>query len=123
MSRLLHQIIIDHFQSLSYFKSLFFVFSLFHLKLRTSTITKRYLVNVIIQVCFLSGTLALGATKGLTKKQAMENNMLNFEDLENLKLAEDLAKTCFEMYSVTSTGLAPEIAYFHTEVSRSSYLL
>ncbi|XP_061374312.1 mannosyl-oligosaccharide 1,2-alpha-mannosidase MNS3 isoform X2 [Gastrolobium bilobum] len=66
-------------------------------------------------VCFLPGTLALGATKGLTKKQAMENNMLNFEDLENLKLAEDLAKTCFEMYSVTSTGLAPEIAYFHTE--------
>ncbi|CAL5183764.1 unnamed protein product [Lathyrus oleraceus] len=66
-------------------------------------------------VCFLSGTLALGATKGLTKKQAMENNMLNFEDLENLKLAEDLAKTCFEMYSVTSTGLAPEIAYFHTK--------
>jgi mannosyl-oligosaccharide alpha-1,2-mannosidase len=66
-------------------------------------------------VCFLSGTLALGATKGLTKKQAMANNMLNFEDLENLKLAEDLAKTCFEMYSVTSTGLAPEIAYFHTQ--------
>lgn len=66
-------------------------------------------------VCFLSGTLALGATKGLTKKQAMENNMLNFEDLENLKLAEDLAKTCFEMYSVTSTGLAPEIAYFRTK--------
>ncbi|XP_027186468.1 mannosyl-oligosaccharide 1,2-alpha-mannosidase MNS3 isoform X2 [Cicer arietinum] len=66
-------------------------------------------------VCFLPGTLALGATKGLTKKQAMGNNMLNLEDLENLKLAEDLAKTCFEMYSVTSTGLAPEIAYFHTE--------
>ncbi|XP_027364346.1 mannosyl-oligosaccharide 1,2-alpha-mannosidase MNS3 [Abrus precatorius] len=66
-------------------------------------------------VCFLPGTLALGATKGLTKKQAMENNMLNFEDLENLKLAEDLAKTCFEMYAVTSIGLAPEIAYFHTE--------
>ncbi|KAG2395867.1 hypothetical protein LR48_Vigan09g224600 [Vigna angularis] len=66
-------------------------------------------------VCFLPGTLALGATKGLTKKQAMKNNMLNFEDLENLKLAEDLTKTCFEMYAVTSTGLAPEIAYFHTE--------
>ncbi|KAI4295428.1 hypothetical protein L6164_035487 [Bauhinia variegata] len=66
-------------------------------------------------VCFLPGTLALGATKGLRKEKAMKNNMLNFEDLENLKLAEDLAKTCFEMYSVTSTGLAPEIAYFHTE--------
>ncbi|KAJ7968933.1 alpha-1,2-Mannosidase [Quillaja saponaria] len=66
-------------------------------------------------VCFLPGTLALGATKGITKENAMRNNMLNFEDLENLKLAEDLAKTCFEMYAVTSTGLAPEIAYFHTE--------
>ncbi|XP_059435673.1 mannosyl-oligosaccharide 1,2-alpha-mannosidase MNS3 [Corylus avellana] len=66
-------------------------------------------------VCFLPGTLALGATKGITKEKAMSNNLLKFEDLENLKLAEDLAKTCFEMYSVTSTGLAPEIAYFHTE--------
>ncbi|KAI9070577.1 hypothetical protein K1719_047457 [Acacia pycnantha] len=66
-------------------------------------------------VCFLPGTLALGATKGLTKEKAMLNNALSFEDIENLKLAEDLAKTCFEMYSVTSTGLAPEIAYFHTE--------
>ncbi|KAK3205172.1 hypothetical protein Dsin_019218 [Dipteronia sinensis] len=66
-------------------------------------------------VCFLPGTLALGATKGITKERAMKDNLLTFEDLENLKLAEDLAKTCFEMYSVTSTGLAPEIAYFHTE--------
>ncbi|KAG2689021.1 hypothetical protein I3760_09G120500 [Carya illinoinensis] len=65
-------------------------------------------------VCFLPGVLALGATKGITKEKAMRDNLLNFEDLENLKLAEDLAKTCYEMYSVTSTGLAPEIAYFHT---------
>lgn len=70
----------------------------------------------VLQVCFLPGALALGATKGITKEKAMLNNLLTFEDLENLKLAEDLAKTCFEMYSVTSTGLAPEIAYFHTEV-------
>nr|GMD86600.1 mannosyl-oligosaccharide 1,2-alpha-mannosidase MNS3 [Ipomoea batatas] len=66
-------------------------------------------------VCFLPGTLAIGATKGLTKEKAMRENLLNFEDLENLKLAEDLAKTCVEMYSVTSTGLAPEIAYFNME--------
>lgn len=66
-------------------------------------------------VCFLPGTLALGATKGITKEKAMKDNLLTFEDLENLKLAEDLAKTCFEMYSVTSTGLSPEIAYFHTQ--------
>ncbi|GMI72341.1 alpha-mannosidase 3 [Hibiscus trionum] len=67
-------------------------------------------------VCFLPGTLALGATKGITKEKAMKDNLLTFEDLENLRLAEDLAKTCFEMYSVTATGLAPEIAYFHTKV-------
>lgn len=66
-------------------------------------------------VCFLPGTLALGATKGLTKSKATKENLLSFEDLENLRLAEELAKTCFEMYSVTSTGLAPEIAYFHIE--------
>lgn len=68
-------------------------------------------------VCFLSGTLALGATKGITKEKAMKDNKLSHEDLENLKLAEDLAKTCYEMYSVTATGLAPEIAYFHIEES------
>lgn len=66
-------------------------------------------------VCFLPGALALGATNGLVKEKAMRENLLNFKDLENLKLAEDLAKTCFEMYSVTSTGLAPEIVYFKTE--------
>ena len=52
----------------------------------------------------------------------MEENLLTFEDLENLKLAEDLAKTCYEMYSVTSTGLSPEIAYFNSEVSCFLYL-
>ncbi|XP_044967709.1 mannosyl-oligosaccharide 1,2-alpha-mannosidase MNS3 isoform X2 [Hordeum vulgare subsp. vulgare] len=66
-------------------------------------------------VCFLPGTLALGATKGITKKKALESNLLTNEDIENLQLAEDLAKTCVEMYFVTSTGLAPEIAYFHIE--------
>lgn len=70
----------------------------------------------------MAGTLALGATKGITKEKALRDNLLNFEDLENLKLAEDLAETCFQMYSVTSTGLAPEIAYFHTEVSLHSVI-
>ncbi|CAN6446383.1 unnamed protein product [Victoria cruziana] len=66
-------------------------------------------------VCFLPGALALGATKGLTKKKAMDGNLLTIDDLENLKLAEELATTCNAMYSVTATGLAPEIAYFHVE--------
>uniref|UniRef100_A0A1D1XZ94 alpha-1,2-Mannosidase n=1 Tax=Anthurium amnicola TaxID=1678845 RepID=A0A1D1XZ94_9ARAE len=66
-------------------------------------------------VCFLPGTLALGATKGITRRRALEKKLLTTDDVKNLELAEDLAKTCFEMYSVTSTGLAPEIAYFHIE--------
>ena len=53
----------------------------------------------------------------------MRESLLSFDDLENLKLAEDLAKTCFEMYEVTSTGLAPEIAYFHTEVGSIVYII
>eukprot|EP00249_Psilotum_nudum_P017275 c26246_g1_i1 orf=480-2450(-) len=65
-------------------------------------------------VCFLAGNLALGATRGLTKQQALENGLLGEHDMENLQLAEDLARTCYEMYSVTATGLAPEIAYFNT---------
>eukprot|EP00252_Welwitschia_mirabilis_P005235 TRINITY_DN1572_c0_g3_i1.p1 TRINITY_DN1572_c0_g3~~TRINITY_DN1572_c0_g3_i1.p1 ORF type:complete len:649 (-),score=109.82 TRINITY_DN1572_c0_g3_i1:342-2288(-) len=66
-------------------------------------------------VCFLPGILALGATRGLTKQMAMEKGLMDIEDIENMKLAEDLAKTCHEMYVVTSTGLAPEIAHFQTK--------
>lgn len=71
-------------------------------------------------VCFLPGALALGATKGLTKDKAVKESILTFEDLENLKLAEDLTKTCVEMYSVTSTGLASEIVYFNIEGNSES---
>lgn len=71
-------------------------------------------------VCFLPGALALGATKGITKEKAMKESKLTFEDLQNLKLAEDLARTCVEIYSVTSTGLAPEIVYFNMEGNSES---
>jgi mannosyl-oligosaccharide alpha-1,2-mannosidase len=67
-------------------------------------------------VCFLAGNLALGATKGLTKQQAIDKGIFDAHDAENFQLAEDLAKTCYEMYVVTATGLAPEIAYFHLDV-------
>lgn len=67
-------------------------------------------------VCFLAGNLALGATRGLTIKEAMEKDLLSVSDLEDLKLAEELGRTCYEMYNVTATGLAPEIAYFNTDI-------
>ncbi|KAI5055411.1 hypothetical protein GOP47_0028932 [Adiantum capillus-veneris] len=66
-------------------------------------------------VCFLAGNLALGATRGLIKQEAMDKGLFDAQDVENFQLAEDLAKTCYEMYSVTATGLAPEIAYFHMD--------
>ncbi|UXI15829.1 hypothetical protein NH340_JMT01772 [Sarcoptes scabiei] len=59
-------------------------------------------------VCFLSGTLALSYYHGFNLSRA-ENNRTYIEHLE---LAEDLARTCYHMYNLTETGLAPEIGYF-----------
>ena len=50
-------------------------------------------------VCYLAGTLALGAHNG-----APENH---------LKIAKDLAYTCYQMYERMATGLSPEIVYFN----------
>ncbi|KAL3684934.1 hypothetical protein R1sor_002956 [Riccia sorocarpa] len=66
-------------------------------------------------VCFLAGTLALGATRGMTKDQALRRGFMSERDLHDLKLAEDLCHTCYQMYAVTATGLAPEIVYFNMD--------
>lgn len=68
-------------------------------------------------VCFMPGTIALAVTGGETVEQAkarLGSQWTSKQD-ENLKLAEELMKTCWGMYKVTPTGLAPEIAYFHTD--------
>ncbi|KAL6465303.1 hypothetical protein MHYP_G00254360 [Metynnis hypsauchen] len=49
-------------------------------------------------VCFLPGTLALGAHHGLAA--------------EHMELAQQLMETCYQMYTQMETGLAPEIAHF-----------
>uniref|UniRef100_A0AAR2KLP3 alpha-1,2-Mannosidase n=1 Tax=Pygocentrus nattereri TaxID=42514 RepID=A0AAR2KLP3_PYGNA len=49
-------------------------------------------------VCFLPGTLALGAHHGLAT--------------EHMELAQQLMETCYQMYTQMETGLAPEIAHF-----------
>ncbi|CAN9504766.1 unnamed protein product [Ophioblennius macclurei] len=49
-------------------------------------------------VCFLPGTLALGAHNGLSG--------------EHMDLAERLMETCHQMYKQMETGLSPEIAHF-----------
>jgi len=49
--------------------------------------------------CFLPGTLALGVIHGL--------------DPSHRQMAEELMKTCYEMYRSTPTGLSPEVAVFN----------
>jgi hypothetical protein len=66
-------------------------------------------------VCFLPGTIALGATGGLTITAARKlTRFWTKEKEEEMKLATELTKTCWGMYAVTETGLAPEITYFET---------
>ncbi|CAH2316853.1 endoplasmic reticulum mannosyl-oligosaccharide 1,2-alpha-mannosidase [Pelobates cultripes] len=50
-------------------------------------------------VCFLPGTLALGAHNGLTAG--------------HMDIATALMDTCYQMYKQMETGLSPEISHFH----------
>ena len=63
-------------------------------------------------VCFLSGSIALGATDGLTEAEARRLPSWNAEKVRQMQLARELTKTCWGMYKVTDTGIAPEIAWF-----------
>ncbi|KAI1498313.1 glycoside hydrolase family 47 protein [Biscogniauxia marginata] len=63
-------------------------------------------------VCFLPGSIALGATRGHTLTEARRMPDWDSDKEEQIQLARDLMKTCWGMYAVTKTGLAPEIAWF-----------
>ncbi|XP_054896499.1 endoplasmic reticulum mannosyl-oligosaccharide 1,2-alpha-mannosidase [Poeciliopsis prolifica] len=54
-------------------------------------------------VCFLPGTLALGAHNGLPP--------------DHMDLAQQLMETCHQMYKQMETGLSPEIAHFNMQGS------
>ncbi|KAK7717031.1 mannosyl-oligosaccharide alpha-1,2-mannosidase [Botryosphaeria dothidea] len=66
-------------------------------------------------VCFLPGTIALGATGGLTEAEARRLPSWTTEKSEQMDLARGLMKTCWGMYKVTKTGLAPEIVWFEVD--------
>lgn len=66
-------------------------------------------------VCFMPGTIALGATGGLTVAEAKKKRQWGKQQDEEMKLAEELTKTCWGMYKVMATGLAPEITYFEID--------
>lgn len=50
-------------------------------------------------MCFLPGTLALGAHNGLPA--------------DHMDLAINLMETCYQMYVQMETGLSPEIVHFN----------
>ncbi len=54
-------------------------------------------------VCFLPGTLALGAHYGLPA--------------DHMELAKQLMETCYQMYAQMETGLSPEISHFNMHES------
>lgn len=71
-------------------------------------------------VCFYPGLLALGATNGLTLKEARKLPHWDAEKAADFQLAEELTHLCYKMYHDTPTGLAPEIVVFNTDESVDS---
>ncbi|OAX78850.1 hypothetical protein ACJ72_06837 [Emergomyces africanus] len=63
-------------------------------------------------VCFMPGTIALGATGGLPISKARKSPGWGHKQEEEILLAKELMKTCWATYLATATGLAPEITYF-----------
>ena len=65
-------------------------------------------------VCFMPGTIALAVTGGVTIEEAKKAGKWGAKEESEMKLATELTKTCYGMYKVMVTGLAPEIAHFAT---------
>ena len=66
-------------------------------------------------VCFMPGTIALGATGGLSETEAKKLPTWSKKKEEEMELAHELMQTCWGMYKVMATGLAPEIVHFHID--------
>lgn len=64
-------------------------------------------------VCFLPGTIALATTKGVPLSQAKAQKNWGPDQEEDMRLADELMKTCWGMYKSTPTGLAGEITFFN----------
>ncbi|KAJ3095659.1 mannosyl-oligosaccharide alpha-1,2-mannosidase [Phlyctochytrium planicorne] len=62
--------------------------------------------------CFLPGTMALMATQGKKVVAEERTKRLGLEEQEDLHVAEELMRTCYEMYRQTTTGLGAEVVHF-----------
>lgn len=66
-------------------------------------------------VCFMPGTIALGATEGLPLAVAKKSKTWGKKQEEEMELARELMKTCWGMYKASATGLAGEITHFEID--------
>ncbi|KAI6249684.1 Mannosyl-oligosaccharide 1,2-alpha-mannosidase [Erysiphe necator] len=66
-------------------------------------------------VCFMPGTIALAVTGGISESEAKKLSSWNSQKEEDMRLAQELIFTCWGMYKVMATGLAPEIVHFNIE--------
>ncbi|RDW63947.1 alpha-1,2-Mannosidase-3 [Coleophoma crateriformis] len=64
-------------------------------------------------VCFMAGTIALGATGGISEAEAKKLPTWSKKKEEEMQLARELTQTCWGMYRYMATGLAAEITHFH----------
>lgn len=65
--------------------------------------------------CFMPGTIALGVTGGSTIEDVKKAGKWGEKEESEMNLAIELTKTCWGMYKVMATGLAPEIAHFQID--------
>lgn len=63
-------------------------------------------------VCFMPGTIALGATGGQLLSKARQSPDWTQQREEEILISRELMKTCWATYLKTATGLAPEISHF-----------
>lgn len=68
-------------------------------------------------VCFLPGSIAIGATEGMTETEARKQPWWSAEKEKQMELARELTKTCWAMYDVTDSGLSPEISWFEADAA------
>jgi endoplasmic reticulum Man9GlcNAc2 1,2-alpha-mannosidase len=66
-------------------------------------------------VCFMPGTIALSVTGGLTIDEVKKLGNWGKQQEEQMRFAAELTKTCWGMYQVMATRLAPEISFFEVD--------
>jgi mannosyl-oligosaccharide alpha-1,2-mannosidase len=69
--------------------------------------------------CFLGGTIALYAIQGARNGRSQK---LTRKQLQDIDLAEELTRSCYELYSQTQTHLSPDIVNWHVFQGESSHL-